>query len=320
MTHLSTGSAQLVAPIALFVYNRPEHTRRTIEALRKNILADHSELIIFSDGAKNAAGQAQVEAVRAYCATVTGFRTARVVCRERNYGLARSIVSGVTEVLQTYEQIIVLEDDLVTSPYFLQYMNEALELYAPDDRVVSIHGYCYPIAEPLPDTFFLRGADCLGWGTWKRGWKVFEPDGRMLLRELQQRGLRRAFDLDGAYPYTQMLKSQILGFNDSWAVRWYAAAFLAGKLTLYPGCSLVLNIGMDNTGTHSKSTQLFSGAIASGPIPIQPVPVEQSTAGYQAVRNFFRQPRLRVLVWGVKIKFYIRLLCRYARIRRLSRI
>ena len=128
------------------------------------------------------------------------------------------------------DKVIVLEDDLVTSPHFLQYMNDGLGIYERDDRVISIHGYSYPVHGKLPETFFLRGADCLGWATWKRGWDLFEDDGQRLLNELERRNLTRSFDFDGSYPYTQMLRDQIAGSNSSWAVRWYASAFLRDKL------------------------------------------------------------------------------------------
>ncbi len=141
----------------------------------------------------------------------------------------------MTEVLDRYQKVIVLEDDLVISPHFLQFMNEALDLYKKEDNVISITAYIYPVEGPLPETFFLRGADCWGWATWKRGWNLFQADGLALLKKLEEQKLERDFDFDGAYPYTQMLKDQISGKNNSWAVRWYASAFLAGKLTLYPG-------------------------------------------------------------------------------------
>src|SRR5260370_30670471 len=122
------------------------------------------------------------------------------------------------EVLSQHERVIVLEDDIVVSPFFLSYMNGALSLYEDEPRVASIHAYVYPIKEPLPETFFLRGADCWGWATWRRGWELFNSDGRYLLSELRRRGLTQQFDLHGAYRSRKMLKPQIAGANDSLAV------------------------------------------------------------------------------------------------------
>ncbi len=300
-----------LAPIILFVYNRPEHTRRTVAALQKNQLAEASDLIIYADAAKNEAAQAGVNEVRAYLRTIAGFKSVKIVERRENFGLAKSIISGVTETVNRCGQAIVLEDDLETSPYFLSYMNEALDFYRDQPRVVSVHGYVYPVKEPLPETFFLRGADCWGWATWKRGWDIFEPDGRKLLQELRAKKLTRKFDLDGAYPYTQLLASQIWGLNDSWAVRWYTAAFLADKLTLYPGRSLVNNIGFDKSGTHTGTTNVFAGALSQKRIIIQSILLAEDDSARRAIKHFFHRPLLRLLTAFMRWKFFL------ARIRRL---
>ena len=157
------------APIALFAYNRPAHLARTLAALQNNELAAASDLFVFADGAKSPAHAEGVARVRETLRDVTGFRSVTVAARAENLGLARSIISGVTELVTAHDRVIVVEDDLHTSPYFLRYLNEALEMYAADERVVSAHAYVYPIARPLPETFFLRGADCWGWATWRRG-------------------------------------------------------------------------------------------------------------------------------------------------------
>ena len=158
-----------LAPIVLFVYNRPEHTRKTVKALQDNDLTDESILYIFSDAAKNDDEVENVEKVREYIRTISGFKQIIIIEREKNYGLANSIISGVTEIVNKYGKIIVLEDDLVTSKYFLSFMNDALEIYKDENKVICIHGYIYPIKSELPETFFIKGADCWGWATWKRG-------------------------------------------------------------------------------------------------------------------------------------------------------
>ena len=170
-------------------------------------------------------------------------------------------------------------------------MNEGLKLYAHDHRVVSIHGYSYPVIDPLPETFFLRGADCWGWATWRRGWAVFEPDGPTLLGEIRQRGLDRDFDFDGSYAYTRMLEEQIAGQNDSWAVRWYASAFLRLMLTLYPGSSQVQNIGADGSGSHVGQTRAFAHEEWGAPVRVGGIPVEESIAGRAAFVRYFRSLR-----------------------------
>ncbi len=248
---------QPTAPICLFVYNRPLHTKKTIEALSNNILASESELIIFSDGPKIEEDQKLIKSIRNYIKNLNGFKKIQLIESKENKGLANSIIEGVTQICNQYGKIIVLEDDLVTSPIFLKYMNDALNLYEFQDKVISIHGYVYPIENRLPETFFLKGADCWGWATWKRGWDLFNSEGKYLLNQIIKKNLSYEFDYNNSYPYTKMLKNQIEGKNNSWAIRWYASAFLENKLTLYPGKSLVQNIGFDNSGVHCNKNNIY---------------------------------------------------------------
>jgi hypothetical protein len=280
-----------LAPIALFTYNRLWHTRRTIEALRANEWAAVSDLTIYSDGPKRPEDREKVAELRAYLRNIDGFKTVSLVTREENLGLARSIISGVTETVARSGKVIVLEDDMVTSRFFLQYMNQGLDLYQSDENVASIAAYIYPVADRLPATFFLRGADCWGWATWKRAWDLFEPDGSKLLLELQTRGLTRSFDLDGTFPYTRMLRRQIEGRNDSWAIRWYATTFLKGNVTLYPGTSLLHNIGNDGEGTHSRKTAKFDVSLADSPVLLKALHAAENAEAALAVRRYFRSTR-----------------------------
>ena len=284
-------SGTSLAPIVLFVFARPAHTMRAIRSLEQNELAERSTLIIYADGARTAADFEQLRETRAVVRQARAFAKVRIVERETNYGLARSIIEGVTDVCAQYGRAIVLEDDLVLSPHFLRYMNEALDCYADDSQVASIHGYCYPTSEPLPETFFLKGADCWGWATWSRAWAHFEVDGGRLLAELRSRGLTREFDFDGAYPYTRMLEDQIAGRNDSWAIRWHASCFLKGLLTLYPGRSLVENTGNDSSGTHCRDTDAFSVSVATSPVRPTRVPTEPSEQARRVFRRFFVRRR-----------------------------
>jgi hypothetical protein len=137
----------------------------------------------------------------------------------------------------------------------------------------------------------LRGADCWGWATWRRGWAHFNPDGNYLLRELKQQGLLKKFDFDGAYAFSKMLQDQIDGLNDSWAVRWHASTFLANKLTLYPGRSLVHNIGNDSSGSHCISSNKNDVTLSRTPINLKNVEVAPSTMGHKAIYDFFLQDK-----------------------------
>lgn len=277
-----------LSPIALFVYNRLHHTQKTIEALKKNNLAGDSILYIFSDGPKDLQDKSPVRKVRHYIREIEGFNKIYIVESNNNLGLADSIINGVTEVVNQHGQAIILEDDLVTSPYFLHYMNQALKLYKNDEKVASIHGYVYPVAGNLPETFFLRGADCWGWATWKRGWNLFESDGVKLLSQIKERKLGRQFDLDGVYPYTKMLKDQVVGRNKSWAVRWHASAFLKNKLTLYPGRCLIQNIGTDNTGTHCKNVNYYYASLAQEPIRVGRIEIVENITARKAFQQYMK--------------------------------
>lgn len=290
------------APIALFVYNRLRFAQQTTEALLANDLAAQTDLHVFSDGPKSSDDGASVEAVRRYFGRVNGFRSTTVHARPSNLGLSESIISGVTEMCETFGRVIVVEDDLVTSPHFLDYMNKGLELYEGTPEVISIHGYMYPHRDQLGETFFVRGADCWGWATWKRGWDLFNRDAAVLLRQLEKEGLQKDFDFK-YYPYTEMLRQQANRRNDSWAVRWYASAFLLGKLTLYPARSLVQNIGMDGSGTHSGWTYWpHAEPMATSKVEVVPIrPVEDARARREFER-FFRSLRARgsvARVWRI---------------------
>jgi Glycosyl transferase family 2 len=287
---MPTPGTMNVAPIAMFVYNRLHHTRQSIEALAGNELASDSELFVFSDGPRTDADGEKVESLRSYLKTIKGFKSVTVVEREKNLGCAQSIITGVTEIVNRYGWIIVVEDDIVTAPFFLRYMNEALEFYRDEEKVVCIHGYLYPVRKKLPETFFLRGADIWGWGTWKRGWNLYEPDGKKLLTELRERNLTREFNFDDSFDFTQMLERQGEGSIDTWDIQWYASAFLLGKLTLYPGRSLVRNIGTDNSGTHSGSTDIFFTKLSNIPVKIRAIPVEEDATCRKEIGRFHKFP------------------------------
>lgn len=275
-----------LAPIALFVYDRPDHLTRVVDALVGNEEASLSQLFIYSDAPKGVAAADSVAKVRSVARSVRGFRSVEVVVQPTNQGVAQSIIGGVSELVARFGKVIVLEDDLLPSRNFLRYMNGALDLYEDAEEVISIHGYSYPVSTLLPETFFLRGADCWGWATWKRAWDLFDPDGRKLLTELESRSLTWEFDFDGSYHYTQMLKDCLRGKNDSWAIRWYAAAFLRGKLTLYPGSSQIQNIGTDGSGVHVGATESFEHGVWGKPVDLAPIPSQESVAARRVFAAF----------------------------------
>jgi len=282
-----------LAPIVLFVYNRPWHTYQTVESLKKNELAAESELFIFSDGAKTNDARLGVDNVRNYIDNLDGFKKLTVIKRDENWGLANSIIDGVTKIVNQYGKVIVLEDDLLTSPHFLNYMNKSLNLYQKADNVASIHGYIYPI-DGLPNTFFIKGADCWGWATWKKSWDMFDPNGQRLLDKVFDKGLEVEVDMNGSYGFTKMLKRQINGQNDSWAVRWYVSAFLNNMLTLYPGQSLVSNIGFDTEGTHCRTSKIFDVELNQG-FKFSGIEVRENVQARKKIELFLKKTNLSLL-------------------------
>jgi hypothetical protein len=294
------------APVALFAYRRPEHLRRAAASLAANPEAAGTHLYVFCDGAKGSRDASDVRAVRAVARALSGFRSVTLIEREVNLGLAASLIAGVTQVAEERGRVIVVEDDLVLSPYFLSFMNQALVRYAEDERVASVHGYIFPVRLPLPETFFLKGAECWGWATWRRAWRRFNPDGADLLRKVRERRLEHEFDLDGAYPYTAHLGYQALGKLDSWAIRWRASCYLADMLTLYPGRALVRNAGFDASGVHCDESADFEVALADSPVAVAPIAVEPSAAGRAAYVDFFRRlerPGLARRAWRFAARF-----------------
>ena len=276
-----------LSPIVLFVYNRPRHTRQAMEALRNNELAKDSQLFVFSDGPRSDDDKKTVQQVREYIKSVEGFKNVTLFERDRNVGLAQSIISGVTDIVNQFGKIIVLEDDLITSQYFLSYMNQALELYQNETRVMHISGSIYPIDTfPSEETFFLRIPLCWGWGTWKRAWDLFEKKFEIL--EKFDRPMKEMFDFDGTYPYWKQLEMNHKRQLSTWFVFWYATVFLKNGLALFPKESLVKNIGHDGSGIHCGRSDAYDVEISLHHIEVLPIPVQESIEAFMMHKKYFR--------------------------------
>ena len=274
-----------LAPVAVFAFNRPDHLGATLRALAANELAAETTLHVFLDGPRNDSDrEAQKKILELLSSDIQkNFKAVKLTHSEKNKGLANSIIFGVTKIVNEYGRIIVLEDDLVTSKYFLRYMNDGLNVYENEEKVISIHAYVNILQdENIHEPFFLKGSDCWGWATWKRGWALFEPNGQKLLKEIQDRKLESEFNFENSYNYFGMLKAQVAGKVNSWAVRWYAAAFLNNKLTLYPAISFVKNIGLDGSGAHCDVVSDYEVDLAQIPVTNFPVHIEASKEGYVA--------------------------------------
>ncbi len=261
-------SMNTYAPIAVFVYNRPEKTRAMIGSLASCKLARESELIVFSDGAKNEEAAGLVNETREYIDTLSSqgyFKEVSVYKSDKNKGLAASVISGITDVLNRYGRVITVEDDLLFSEGFLEYMNKCLDCYENDDRIWSISGYTPQLHRGSydKDVYLSYRASSWGWGTWKSKWDMvdwevgdygsfkFDPIGNM-------RFCRGGNDLPS------MLRAQMKGNINSWAVRWCYAQSRRNMYTVYPVLSLVSNNGLDGTGTHSKEEDSIRYAAGLG--------------------------------------------------------
>lgn len=278
----------MLSPILLFVYNRLTHTQRCVEALLRNPLASESELFVYSDGAKDASQQETVNEVRNYIHSISGFKNIIVIERNENWGLARNIIDGVTTQINQYGRVIVLEDDLVVAPHFLKFMNDALEAYKNEPKVGHIQGCDFTQDPTLPDTFLIKWTGSWGWATWDRAWKHFNPNGKALLQELEARKLTYTFDFDGKYGYTRMLRRQIEGKNNSWAIRWNASLFLKGILSLNVGRSLVQNEGFDGSGTNCGGGGLYASQLYLKELPVVPIsPIEENPEARQAYVRYY---------------------------------
>lgn len=278
------------APILLFVYNRPEHLKQLIASLQANAEAAQSMLFIYTDAARNKADEEQVNKVREVIRHLDGFASIEVIERATNWGLARNIIGGVTEQIRRYGRVIVLEDDLVVAPYFLRFMNDALEAYKDEPQVGHIQACDFTQDASLPDTFLIKFTGSWGWATWERAWQHFNPDGQALLNELENRRLTRRFDFNGNYRFTRMLRRQVQGKNNSWAIRWNASLFLKDILSLNVGRSLVQNNGFDGSGTHCGGGNLYGSQLWMQPLPVEKItPICENEAARAAFARYYHR-------------------------------
>jgi hypothetical protein len=248
-----------LAPIILFAYNRPQHTLKTLVALSKNLLADQSILYIYCDGPKKSSNEEnlkKIEQVRDIAKSRKWCKEVFIVEREENFGLAKNIIDGVSKIVNKHGKIIVLEDDLVTSPLFLKFMNSALIKYENEDVIKSVGGYLPNVNTKTKQTIFLSGGTSWGWGTWRRVWSRVNWDSEILYEEIKLRKKEIDFNF-GMYPYTKMLKDQIDGKINSWAINFYADCFLKNGLHALPPQSLIINIGLDNSGEHCEEGKSY---------------------------------------------------------------
>ncbi|MGJ1384692.1 sugar transferase [Sphingobacterium spiritivorum] len=298
-----------VAPIVLFVYNRPYHTRRTLEALEKNSLSAQSNLYIFSDGPKaNDVDMQRVNEVREIIRSPVNFANVYIDERERNFGLAGNVINGVTEVVKRYGKIIVLEDDVLLAPYALEYFNDALDKYEKVDKVMHIGSYMYNInRNNLDETFFTRLSMSQAWATWSSAWNHFEEDINVLLSKFDKKKIK-AFTFDHTMNFWKQINEQKDGKVDSWAIRWYASIFLNDGLALQTKYSLLENIGHDGSGVHSSISSMFDSEIQRSKISFFPEIIQENLKAYEILKYYFKHRKGSLLKRGFRFlrnKYYL---------------
>ena len=246
----------MLAPVVLFVYNRVDHTKRVIDTLSKNMLAKETDLYIFSDAAKTDNGIEKVNAVRTFINASEwhkNFKKVTLIQAEKNKGLAKSVIGGVSDIIEKYQKVIVIEDDLVLSPYFLSYMNDALEYYKKDEKIWAISGYSFPMRSLKGydhDVFYSYRGCSWGWATWADRWSTVDWEVKDYAELLNDKEQQKLFNR-GGNDLVNMLRLQMEGKIDSWAIRWVYAQSKQDMYTVYPKYSYLGNGGCDGSGTHS---------------------------------------------------------------------
>jgi hypothetical protein len=276
-----------LAPVALFTYKRKDHFQQTIQALQGNDLANQTDLYIFSDGAKNERDQLTIQQIRELAHEVDGFKSVTVTCSEKNRGLGNSIISGVTEVIQKHGKIIVLEDDLITSPDFLTFTNQLLDFYEENQQVWSVTGYNNPFKIPPNynyDVYAIPRVCSWGWGTWQNRWEKADWNMDDYKEFEKNKQAKRQFNRGGV-DLVRMLRKQMQGEIDSWAIRWNYAQFKHQAISIWAANTRIDNIGMDGQGTHKEKRKMkvtFKPAKGSIKLP-------QTSQGCGTIERRFRR-------------------------------
>ncbi|MBE8233323.1 MAG: glycosyltransferase family 2 protein [Endozoicomonadaceae bacterium] len=301
----------VLAPIAIFAYNRPTHIKRLLESLMTNPEFLDSPVSIYCDGPKTKADQLLVNQTRDVIkTTLAKGNKVNIIERDKNLGLSISIIKGVSEQCKEYGRVIVLEDDLIASSALLKYFNTALECYQTHEQVLHISAYTLPIKASLPASYFSREMSCWGWATWKRAWDQFEPDANKLAISIFKKRLTRKFNVDNSYGHWELLLKEIKGLVDSWDIRWQASIFINQGLILYPGKSLVQNIGFDGSGVHCGVSTEYDTDLSHSVPPLPTLIQEEMN-----VRKLIIRHRNRTLLEAIYknivhyykvIKFFLR--------------
>ncbi|AUY77091.1 glycosyltransferase [Escherichia coli] len=305
------SKVSVYAPVILFVYARYEHTKKTIEALADNYYATETELIIYSDYWHDENDKENVNKVRRYIKSIKGFKSITIIERETNYGLAKNIIEGVTDVCNKYERVIILEDDLLTSRFFLKYMNHALEKYELNEEVWHISGWNYPIDFNSNKASFLwRVMNCWGWATWSNRWRYFEKKPSQIISEWDAEKIK-AFNLDGYHDFFEQIIMNYEGRKNTWAIFWYATIFINNGLCLNPINTYVKNIGYDGSGQNCGVKDIYKSKVSQFYIDSFPDILEENELAVKEIKKFFKKQEPSVFrKIAREIRNYLMTLCK----------
>ena len=246
------------SPIALFVYNRLQHTKKVIEAIKKNHISQRSTIYVFSDFSDVEFEKNKIKKIRNYLNNLNGFKKIIIVQRKYNLGTSNNIVLGLNQIFKKHDKCIIIEDDIIISKNFLYQMNYFLEKFNKITNIASIEGYMYPVKfkKSIPDYFFLKGTGCWGWATWKDRWSHFEKNSEKLINEFTEEDIKN-FNLDNTESFWSQVIDNHSGRINTWAIFWYATIFKNKGLCMNPFYSYVKNIGFDGSGTHKNFNKIF---------------------------------------------------------------
>ncbi len=251
------------APIALFLYNRPQISIKCIESLKANLDFDISDLYIFIDGPKNKEDKKKINELVEYIRHCNFKNLINLDKQEKNRGLANSVYKGVNKIFLEHNRVIVIEDDLVLHPHFLQFMNYCLDSYKAKN-IFQVCGFIWGDSlKHYSQPTLIPNINSWGWATWKEKWSYFKLNtiSDLEVKKFSENDIIN-FNLNNSYNYYKILKKQIKNKTDSWAIQWYYHVFNKGGYSIYPNQSLVLNIGMDGSGTHTIGRQKKAGSLA----------------------------------------------------------
>lgn len=313
-----TRNLKSSAPVVFFCYNRPEHTLKTLDALSKCKSITNTPLYIYIDAPRYEGDTIKNQKVILICQKFEWPGSEKIiVLRPNNFGLARNIIEGISEVLMSHQKVIVLEDDILVAPTFIKYMNTALNMHEHSPEVFHINGYSPINLDRTKDfhAYFSRMMFCWGWGTWRESWSKFNSDTEQLHSELINRTDRELFNFNDAIDFESQLRDNISGKIDTWAVKWTTSIFLEEGLCLTPSASLVSNIGMDGSGVHYNEQRRGStkNTRPTGEFnnPLKQRPLFEDAKGRLAIRNYYLRQNKSSFVKSTlqSIKHLLKKLC-----------